>query len=92
MYPIALSVRSTNVYEELSLGLSARDLHPDDDNNRSENEPRTRVWGSYLAWHARKQLAFDMWWICLALVLVCIVEVRDKFVCSNPSAKRVAAE
>ena len=51
------------------------------------------VWGSYLALHARKQLAFgtissrvrvrgvqyrrlDMWWLGLALFLLCIIEVH----------------
>ena len=33
------------------------------------------VWGNYLAMHARKQLAFDMWWLGLALFLLCIIEV-----------------
>jgi len=50
-----------------------------------------RIWGKYLAAHARKQLSFglsgskfeddssidnalDMWWLFLALFLVCIVE------------------
>ncbi|KAL5504726.1 hypothetical protein ACEPAH_7389 [Sanghuangporus vaninii] len=47
-YPIALSVRATNVYEGKTLG--------------------------YLAWHARKQLVFDMWWIGLVLFIFCIIE------------------
>ncbi|TDL22995.1 hypothetical protein BD410DRAFT_820980 [Rickenella mellea] len=72
VYPIAMSVRSTNVYEERSLGVF-------EDESELENEPdtdgrRVAVWGRYLAWHARKQLAFDMWWLGLALFLVCIVE------------------
>lgn len=59
----------------------------------STEGPRSAVWGSYLAWHARRQLAFggfapfanmdgfsvltlqiDMWWIALALFLLCIIE------------------
>jgi len=39
------------------------------------------IWGKYLALHARKQLAFDMWWLSLALFFICIIE-RDKLV--NP--------
>ncbi|KDQ20082.1 hypothetical protein BOTBODRAFT_125633 [Botryobasidium botryosum FD-172 SS1] len=72
VYPIALAVRSTNVYEERSLGL----YHEDED----EDEPsditgsRVKVWGNYLAFHARKQLSFDMWWLALALWLICIIE------------------
>ncbi|KAL5504739.1 hypothetical protein ACEPAH_7402 [Sanghuangporus vaninii] len=70
VYPIAMSVRSTNVYEEKSLGIF------DDDNEDEPNVegPGSAVWGRYLAWHARRQLAFDMWWICLALFLLCIIE------------------
>ncbi|KLO13675.1 TrkH-domain-containing protein [Schizopora paradoxa] len=79
VYPIAMSVRSTNVYEEKSLGVF------DDENSSSDSlsaEPsaegdRVAIWGRYLAWHARKQLAFDMWWIGLALFLVCIIEKNE---------------
>lgn len=52
VYPIALSVRSSNVYEERSLGIE------EDTDSSIEREPSTKVWGSYLAWHARRQLAF----------------------------------
>ena len=55
-------------------------------------ESPTAVWGRYLGWHVRKQLAFgklisdeamsvahfvflDMWWLALALFLICIIEV-----------------
>lgn len=55
VYPIALSVRSSNVYEERSLGLDEEGVEEDNE------EPKTKLWGSYLAWHARKQLAFGEW-------------------------------
>ncbi|TDL22994.1 hypothetical protein BD410DRAFT_185287 [Rickenella mellea] len=54
-YPLAMSTRSTNVYEEISLA----------------------IWGRHLAVHVRQQLAFDMWWLGLALFIICIVE-RDQ--------------
>jgi len=81
VYPIALSVRSTNVYEEQSLGIFEE---PDDE---EEYEPhlegsKTTIWGRYLMLHARKQLSFDIWWIGFALWLVCIIE-RPKLV--NPA-------
>lgn len=100
MYPIALSVRSSNVYEERSLGLDEEGMADEDE------EPKTKLWGSYLAWHARKQLAFgelssvmtlgweltflavDMWWIVLALVLICVVEVR---VANHPHWRPIGA-
>ncbi|KAK7472408.1 hypothetical protein VKT23_000522 [Stygiomarasmius scandens] len=75
VYPIAMSVRSTNVYEEQSLGVFRED--DEDDENESKFEAsgnRITVWSRYLALHARKQLSFDMWWLGLALFFVCIIE------------------
>ena len=53
------SVRSTNVYEEQSLGI----FHDIDDEDEAEegfetSGPRMSVWSQYLAMHARRQLAF----------------------------------
>ncbi|ESK97349.1 potassium transporter [Moniliophthora roreri MCA 2997] len=73
VYPIAMSVRSTNVYEEQSLGVY-RGEESDDEDEFQAAGPRVTVWSRYLAMHARKQLAFDMWWLCLGLFLVCIIE------------------
>lgn len=52
------SVRSTNVYEEKSLGVfpSEEELSPEDAFSHTGN--RATVWGRYLAMHARKQLSF----------------------------------
>lgn len=73
VYPIAMSVRATNVYEERSLG-----LFDDDDSDEEEAEASgtkgAHAVAKYVGWHARRQLAFDMWWIALALWLVCIIE------------------
>ncbi|KAH9067652.1 cation transport protein-domain-containing protein [Lactarius vividus] len=80
IYPIAMSVRSTNVYEERSLGIYEDDSSVDEEGLRLSGD-RMTVWGNYLATHARKQLAFDMWWLGLALFLVCIIE-RDQL--ENP--------
>lgn len=66
----AMSIRSTNVYEERSLG-----VYEDESDDGSEREVEAgRSPGTYIAYHARKQLAFDMWWLVLALWLVCVVE------------------
>ncbi|KAG2366187.1 cation transport protein-domain-containing protein [Suillus spraguei] len=70
---VIMIVRSTNVYEEQSLGIYD-DNESEDENAFSATGPRMTVWSRYLAMHARRQLAFDMWWLCLALVLVCIIE------------------
>ena len=52
------SVRSTNVYEEKSLG-----VYHDDDDAMTETGfnvtgNRAAVWGRYLTMHARRQLSF----------------------------------
>ncbi|SJX64881.1 related to potassium transporter TRK-1 [Sporisorium reilianum f. sp. reilianum] len=74
-FPLALSVRSTNVYEEKSLGVYVDEsaepgVVPLESNN-------AKVWGSFLASHARRQLAFDIWWLGFALWLICIIERND---------------
>ncbi|KAH8828423.1 cation transport protein-domain-containing protein [Flagelloscypha sp. PMI_526] len=62
-----ISVRSTNVYEEQSLGIFKGHDEEEDDENFETHGPRMTVWSRYLALHARRQLSFDMWWIALAL-------------------------
>lgn len=79
IYPIALSVRSTNVYEERALGIYTGD-HDDVEDNinekewRSGQESRVAIWGRYILRHARKQLSIDMWWLSLSLFFICIIE------------------
>jgi hypothetical protein len=84
---------STNVYEERSLGIYGPSIENEIEPNASPEESRTAVWGKYLGWHLRKQLAFgeqlhlkpfrliqvfiDMWWLALALFLICIIEVTS---------------
>lgn len=72
VFPIALSIRSTNVYEEKSMG-----LYEEEEDGTSQIEAAyssNHNIGSYFAHHARKQLAFDIWWLGLALWAICIVE------------------
>jgi hypothetical protein len=54
------SVRSTNVYEERSLGIYHDDTPESMDEAIFNSGDRMSVWGNYLAMHARKQLAFGM--------------------------------
>jgi Trk-type K+ transport system membrane component len=44
-----------------------------------------RTYSSVLMCSARRQLAFDIWWLAFALWLVCIIEVRllDSGICSG---------
>ena len=63
VFPIAISVRKTNVYEEKSLGIFAGDEEDGDEENRS-----------YVGQHLRRQLSFDLWYIFLGLFVIAIVE------------------
>ncbi|PVF97492.1 TrkH-domain-containing protein [Serendipita vermifera] len=86
-YPIALAVRSTNVYEDRSLGIYEQEEDPGDKEQEYVRDKRSKpvVWGSYLAWHAKRQLAYDMWWIAAAWLLISIFE-RSKI--WSPPTKR----
>ncbi|KAG8830790.1 low affinity potassium transporter [Serendipita sp. 399] len=77
-YPIALAVRSTNVYQDRSLGVYEEE---DDSDEEEEQEEEFRKrhksaagWGTYLAFHAKRQLAYDIWWLVGAWLLVVIFE------------------
>jgi hypothetical protein len=55
--PIAMSVRSTNVYEEQSLGI----FHEESNEEHAvdpESAPRLSVLSQYVVTHVQKQLAF----------------------------------
>ncbi|EEU36553.1 uncharacterized protein NECHADRAFT_69883 [Fusarium vanettenii 77-13-4] len=65
VYPISIVVRSSNTYEERSLGLYEPSIQPDEQNG-----------GSYFVTHLRNQLSFDLWYICLGLFCVCIAESK----------------
>lgn len=62
VFPIAISVRRTNVYEEKSLGIYAGDEEEDEEGK------------SYVGQHLRRQLSFDLWYIFLGLFIIAIVE------------------
>jgi hypothetical protein len=59
------SVGPTGVYDE------DFDEDPDDVEARFD---KTHAATQYIGYHARKQLAFDLWWLALAVWLICIVE------------------
>ncbi|KFG87317.1 putative cation transporter [Metarhizium anisopliae] len=62
-FPIAMSIRSSNIYEEKSLGYYAQDP--------TYNEDRG---ASYLFQHMQKQLGFDLWYIFLGLFCLSVSE------------------
>ena len=64
VFPIAISVRRTNVYEEKSLGIYGSSKEEADD----DKQP------SYVGAHLRRQLSFDLWYIFLGLFIIAIAE------------------
>ena len=64
VFPIAISLRRTNVYEEKSLGVYGGS----DEANENEGEK------SYVGQHLRRQLSFDLWYVFLGLFIIAIVE------------------
>ncbi|KAG8897090.1 low affinity potassium transporter [Tulasnella sp. 408] len=82
-YPIAMSIRSTNVYEQRSLGVyenveeDPEGLDPDVDEDAAKlvRGPKGEVlFSKYLGMHVRRQLSYDLWWLALALFLILITE------------------
>lgn len=63
VFPIAISVRRTNVYEEQSLGIWAGGDEEGDEQNTS-----------YVGSHIRRQLSFDLWFVALAWFIIAIAE------------------
>lgn len=61
--PIAITIRSSNTYEERALGMYETEK-PIDENDGS----------SYVMMHVRNQLSFDLWYIFLGTFLICIAE------------------
>jgi Trk-type K+ transport system membrane component len=86
VYPIAITIRNSNIYEERSLGIYADD--PEYQAMTKEKASSGRF--SWLRQHfssvnvssrryfiqqqLRAQLAHDLWWLVLAVFLIMIVE------------------
>ncbi|PSR76230.1 cation transport protein-domain-containing protein [Coniella lustricola] len=66
IFPIAISVRRTNVYEEKSLGIYQGVEDSD------EAEPAGSL--SYVGAHLRRQLSFDLWYIFIGFFILSITE------------------
>ncbi|KAL8691030.1 MAG: hypothetical protein Q9218_003652 [Villophora microphyllina] len=66
VFPIAISVRRTNVYEEKSLGIYTSGSEQDE----NTDDP------SYVGAHLMRQLGRDLWYIFLGLFAICVVEGR----------------
>lgn len=68
VFPIAISVRRTNVYEERALGLYGAP----GSNNESEDINENGF--SYVGAHLRRQLSFDLWYIFIGFFILTISE------------------
>lgn len=66
VFPIAISMRRTNVYEEKSLGVYE---HGDEEADHDE-----KTTPSYIGFHLRRQLSFDLWYVFLGLFVIAIAE------------------
>ncbi|KAK4158029.1 Low-affinity potassium transport protein [Chaetomidium leptoderma] len=65
VFPIAISVRRTNVYEEKSLGVYSQ-------NEVDEQTSQSDL--SYVGAHLRRQLSFDLWYIVIGFFIINIAE------------------
>lgn len=63
IFPIAISIRASNTYEEKALGIYGR-----------EESPNETKGSSYIMTHIRNQLSFDLWYIFLGTFCICIAE------------------
>ena len=63
IFPIAISVRASNIYEESTLGVYSTG-HDLDENNGMK----------YVIAHTQNQLSFDLWYIFLGIFCICISE------------------
>ncbi|PLB50276.1 cation transporter [Aspergillus steynii IBT 23096] len=63
IFPIAISIRASNTYEESALGLYSNEREIDENDGTN-----------YVLAHMRNQLSFDLWYIFLGIFCVCIAE------------------
>ncbi|KAB8232052.1 cation transporter [Aspergillus alliaceus] len=81
VYPVVITMRSTNVYEERSLGIYAEELPAGLDYRNPQKEglptPALSTRFYFIQQQLRAQLAHDLWWLALAIVIVSIVEASS---------------
>lgn len=95
VYPVVITMRNSNVYEERSLGIYATDPGYTKTKQRgslfgvlkrhlTDQGPQPETKGYFVRQQLRAQLAHDLWWIVLAILLIMIIET-DQFE-RNPAA------
>lgn len=67
-YPLAISVRSTNAYEDQSVGIHETEEY--EEAAEEQNQPSS----SFLLSHVRRQLSFDIGFLAFAIFLLCVLE------------------
>ena len=94
VFPVTMTIRNSNVYEERSLGIYADDRAPEQspvtDEKQSSNlvgklrrhltnqtlfaETGVYSRGYFIRQQLHSQLAHDLWWVCLAILFIMIIE------------------
>ncbi|GME23272.1 Cation transporter [Neofusicoccum parvum] len=89
VYPVVITMRNSNVYEERSLGIYDDDPYLDHANGGEEKKSsvfgfiRDRLTGTssgeqtkgyFVQQQLRAQLAHDLWWLVLAVFVIMIIE------------------
>lgn len=72
IFPVAMSVRHTNVYEEQTLGLYRPPTQLAQNGNFLETPHSKSVQG--VTTHLMRQLSYDLWFMFIALFIICITE------------------
>ncbi|KAL4942513.1 hypothetical protein BDV06DRAFT_191971 [Aspergillus oleicola] len=65
VFPIAMTIRASNIYEEKALGIYHSEPETDESNGKG-----------YVLTHMRSQLSFDLWYIFLGIFCICAAESR----------------
>ena len=92
VYPVVITIRNSNVYEERSLGIYAEDPATAAASNGEDEEaglgrklkravslrtaPRESR-GYFIRQQLRGQLAHDLWWIVMAVLIIAIIETSS---------------
>ncbi|KAJ5701356.1 hypothetical protein N7488_008904 [Penicillium malachiteum] len=74
IFPIAISIKASNVYEERTLGIYGREQDLDEKDGRS-----------YIMLHIQNQLGFDLWYIFLDCFCISVAEAGKIADTSDPS-------
>jgi Trk-type K+ transport system membrane component len=85
VYPVVITMRNSNVYEERSLGIYADDstMNLEDGASLSETPqkrlPSLSPFGRryFVRQQLRAQLAYDLWWLACAVIIISIVETGN---------------